>query len=59
MNENIQINLNMFIQANNRQANDACQKIILCKSSPKKKIKLRLDQMRSIKQKFLFKLLVC
>ena len=55
MNENIQISLNMFIQANNRQANDACQS----KSSPKKKIKLRLDQMRSIKQKFLFKLLVC
>ena len=38
MNENIHFSLNLFIQANTRQATDACQKMMLRKSSPRKKL---------------------
>ena len=39
MNGNIHTTLNMFIQANTRQATDAYQKMMLRKSSPNKRIK--------------------
>ena len=44
MNENINTSLNMFIQANTRQATDAYQTMMVRKSSSNKKITVRSNE---------------